>query len=164
MDFFRVYNIVQIASINCDISSISGNIPQLQRIILKPAQSTKKKIEHFRLLKLLKKGRNDLIIEQYINNSFIDHDNSLYGKYTIFVEWNYHSQQIGEYEYYYLSANVKSDVTHALKAQMSKIYLTIVKKNDSSLYVFLEYPNTCYYIVSIILEKYLKNYWKIENF
>jgi len=177
MDFFKVYNIVQSASINDDVSSgmssnISGNIsnnsPQLHQIVLKPKQSAKKKIQHFRLLTRLKE-KNGSIIEQYINNPFVDHDNS--NKYAIFVEWDYHNQKIGEYEYYYLSAIVNSDVvTHDSDVvthdsnNISKIYLTIVKKNNSSLYVFLEYPNTCYYIVSIILEKYLKNYWEIENF
>jgi hypothetical protein len=177
MDFFKVYNIVQSASVN---NGISNNGTPLQQIILKSKQSAKKKIQHFRLLNLLKE-KNEPIVEKYINNPFIDHDNSLCGEYTTFIKWNFHTRQIGEYNYYYLNAMVKSDMntfdmntfdmnTSDMNtsdfddSKLSKIYLTIVRKNNSSLYVFLEYPNTSYYIVSIILDKYLKNYWEIENF
>jgi hypothetical protein len=170
MDFFKLYNIVQIASVNVDILS---NGPQMQQIILKPSQSAKKKISHFKLLKKINQKKNNQIIEQYIDNPF---DNIISYKSTIDVKWNYRVQKIGEYEYYYLDAIVKSGINpqsnysatppdySATLPDYSTIYLTIVKKNDLSIYVFLKYPNTCYYMVSIILDKYLKNYWKIENF
>ena len=170
MDFFRAYNIVQIASSNSDAATNTetdntkatnteaDNNQQLQQIVLKPLQSAKTKIKHFRLLKYLKK--NESIIEQYID-PLIETEKSI-----IYIEWNYQIQQIGEYEYYYLNAVVNSDISEDTNdnANKSKIYLTIVKKSNLSIYVFLEYPQICHYIPSIILYKYLKNYWEIENY
>jgi hypothetical protein len=73
MDFFNVYNIVQIASSDISGSSQLPNVSiPLQQIVLKPAQSAKKKIKHFRLLTLLDQKTSNPIIEQYLANPFAD--------------------------------------------------------------------------------------------
>ena len=111
-------------------------------IVLKPSQGSKIKIKHYNLLKKLN-GQSNTVLENYI-----DPKNNI----NIQLNWQYSIKEIGEYTYYYLSMKVLN------------IKLDIVKKNDnSSIYVFLKYSSECHYLAAIILDKYLSNYWKIEN-
>lgn len=160
MNFSDIYNIAQIASVNADNSANDNS--HLQQIVLKPAESAKIKIKHYKILKYMSNSSKNEIFDQYKDPFIVDKN--------INIKWNYTIKKIGEYKYYYLSANVVTDCfllkpDSSLKPDLSLIYLTIVKKNDnSSIYVFLEYPNKCCYTAAVILDKYLKNYWEIENF
>jgi len=111
-------------------------------IVLKPTQGPKAKIKHYNLLKKLN-DQSNTVLENYIDPK----DNI-----NIKINWQYSIEEIGEYTYYYLSMKALD------------IKLDIVKKNDnSSIYVFLKYADDCHFLAAIILDKYLSNYWKIEN-
>lgn len=108
----------------------------MRQVILKPTHSPQKKIKHFNFLSR---------IENAISNKITTYNN--------YIEWSFNILSVGEYSYYYL------------ESINSKINLNIVKRHDdSSIYVFLKYDDSCNEIAENILNTYLNNYWDIENF
>lgn len=139
--FSEIHNIVLNASLDDNNEST---------IVLKPTQGHNKKIKHYTTLKAIQQnmqessGQKNTVLDNYI-----DPNDGIF----LQLKWKYSIKEIGEYTYYYLS--MKS----------LDIKLNIIKKNNnSSIYVFLKYTDGCQYLAAIILDKYLNNHWKIENY
>ena len=138
INFSEIHNIVINAALDDDNRGT---------IVLKPTRSPANKIQHYGILKAI--GRNRQLGKNKVLDKYLDPRDEI----MLQIIWKYTIKEIGEYTYYYLSMKVLD------------IKLNIVKKNDnSSIYVYLKYINYCHHLVAIILDKYLKNYWKIENF
>lgn len=134
-NFFRAHNIVLNTSLH----------QKKCTIVLRPTQEPKKKIKHYSLLKAIKQINQSV---QLLENYLDPNDNII-----LAIKWECYIKEVGEYTYYYLS--MKS----------LDVKLNIVKKTDNtSIYVFLKYIDKCHYLAAIILDKYLNNSWKIENY
>ena len=137
-NFSKIHSIVRNASLD---DNNRGTI------VLKPSNIPTDKIQHYGILRAI--GHSRQLGKNTILDKYIDPRDEIILK----IIWKYSIEEIGEYTYYYLSMKVLD------------IKLNIVKKNDnSSIYVFLKYTNKCHYLVAIILDKYLKHYWTIENY
>jgi hypothetical protein len=136
-DFSEIHNIVNAALNN-------GN---KGTIVLKPARNPRDKIPHYGILRTINHSKN--LGKNTALDNYLDPRDGIMLK----IIWKYSIEEIGEYTYYYLSMKELD------------IKLDIVKKNDnSSIYVYLKYSYYCHYLVAIILDKYLKHYWTIENY
>ena len=134
--FSEIHNIVLNASLD---NNNEGTI------VLKPAKGAKNKIAHYGILKAIERqGSQYSLLENYLDPN----DGSV-----LTIRWVCHISIIGEYVYYYLS----------MKSLDIKLNI-VKKKDDTSIYVFLKYKDNCNYLAAIILDKYLNNYWKIENY
>uniref|UniRef100_A0A6C0I0I1 Uncharacterized protein n=1 Tax=viral metagenome TaxID=1070528 RepID=A0A6C0I0I1_9ZZZZ len=142
-DFSEIHNIVINAALNDDNKCT---------IVLKPTKGPKNKIQHYSILKAIENSRQ--LLENHLDqNRILEYYLDPRDGIMLNIIWEYSIKEIGEYTYYYLSMKALD------------IKLNIVKKNDnSSICVFLKYSYNCHYLVAIILDKYLKNYWKIENY
>jgi hypothetical protein len=130
-----------------NIVNLAQNGGNKGTIVLKPTRDPTDKIPHYGILWAIERSRR--VRKNKVSDKYLDPRDGIILK----IIWKYSIEEIGEYTYYYLSMKELD------------IKLNIVKKNDnSSIYVYLKYSYYCHYLVAIILDKYLKHYWTIENY